>query len=205
MAGGNTEPQRRASGFFRGRICRVFLCLAVTAGLTFQMPVRAQACSNCYVVAAGHNAVTATVFTLHFLLRYRITESMKAHRKDFVIGEFFNHMLLPALQSLTQQLEQAAAMELVTIGSFLDAENQLETQLLFQELTAKAHKDYHPSMGMCTIGTTVQGLAAAGGNSEIVARTLAQRSLRRQLNNANTSGSISMRFATGKTRSWASS
>ncbi|HEY8190991.1 MAG TPA: hypothetical protein VIG74_01100, partial [Alphaproteobacteria bacterium] len=156
--------------------------------MLIQAPVPARACSNCYVVAAGHNAVTATVFTLHFLLRYRITQSMKAHRKDFVIGEFFNHMLLPALQSLTHQLEQAALMELEMIGSFLDAENQLETQLLFQELTARAHKDYQPSTGMCTIGTAARGLASAGSNAEKVAYTMAERSLRRQLNNANMAG-----------------
>jgi hypothetical protein len=190
MAGGNTEPRRRVSGFFRGRICRAFLCLAIAAALMLPLPLRAQACSNCYVVAAGHNAITATVFSLHFLLRHNITQSMKDHRRDFVIGEFFNNMILPALQSLTHQLEQAAAMELIAIGSFIDAENQLETQLVFQELKARAHKDYQPSIGMCTIGTAARGLASAGSNAETVAYTLAERSLRRQLNNANTAGAV---------------
>ena len=91
-----------------------------------------------------------------------------------------NHML-PALMLMTEQLTAMAMHQVVTVGMFLDAKHQLETQRLFQELTAQAHKDYHPSEGMCMFGTTVRSLAASDRNNDLSALAISNRMLKREL------------------------
>jgi hypothetical protein len=92
---------------------------------------------------------------------------------------------LPAMQHMAIELESVGMLQMQTIGVFLDAKHLLETQRLYQQLAAQAHKDYHPSEGLCTIGTTTRSLAASDRNADIVAHVLAQRSINRQLLNIN--------------------
>ncbi len=107
--------------------------------------------------------------------------------ETWMISDLFEDNILPAMMLMTQQLTVVAMSQVQIFGSFLDAKHQLETQRLFQRLQAQAHKDYHPSVGMCEFGSAVKSLAASERKSEITALTLGQRSIGRQLGSPNTS------------------
>lgn len=119
------------------------------------------------------------------------------HRR-WITENVFAKGILPALMLFTEQISAMAMNQVVTIGMFLDAKHQLETQRLFQELTAQAHKDYHPSEGMCTFGTTVRSLAASDRNTDLAAIAISNRARHRELlsgstlaGNSNTSDFLS--------------
>ena len=107
--------------------------------------------------------------------------------ETWMISDLFEDNILPAMMLMTQQLTVVAMSQVQIFGSFLDAKHQLETQRLFQRLQAEAHKDYHPSVGMCEFGSAVKSLAASERKGEITALTLGQRSIGRQLGSPNTS------------------
>ncbi len=62
---------------------------------------------------------------------------------------------------MTQQLSAAAIQQMAILGKFFDAKMQLETQMLFQRMTAQAHKDYEPTEQMCEFGTFMRSLPKA--------------------------------------------
>lgn len=107
--------------------------------------------------------------------------------ETWMISVLFEDNILPAMMLMTEQLTVVAMSQVQIFGSFLDAKHQLETQRLLQRLQAEAHKDYHPSVGMCEFGTAVRSLAASERKGEIASITLAQRSIGRQLGSPNTS------------------
>lgn len=122
-----------------------------------------------------------------------IEDEFVAHR-EWLTSEFFDNHILPALMLFTEQITTMAMQQVAGIGMILDAKHQLETQRLFQELEARAHKDYQPSEGMCTFGTTVRSLAASGRNADISAVAISSRVLQRELlsgDNISASGAIS--------------
>lgn len=100
--------------------------------------------------------------------------------------------ILPALMLMTQQMSAVMMHQMWIVGSFLDAKHQMETQLLFQELGARAHKTYHPSVGMCVLGTNVRSLARTERYSRLTAHVMAQYNLRRQTGNLNTNSGEGM-------------
>ncbi len=132
------------------------------------------------------------------------TENTKAYQKNLTIitiqhlkQEFVNHRkwmvevlfarrILPALMLFTEQISAMAMNQVLTIGMFLDAKHQLETQQLFQELTAQAHKDYQVSEGVCTFGTNVRSLAASDRNTDLSAIAISSRARQRELLSGNT-------------------
>lgn len=89
--------------------------------------------------------------------------------------------LEPTMQAMASQLSSIMMLETFAIGSYIDAKQQMETQTLFQELTARAHKDYQPSYGMCVFGTNIRSLAAADDNAALTEKVLSQQSQQRQL------------------------
>lgn len=94
--------------------------------------------------------------------------------------------ILPALMMMTEQFVSIMMEQVFIIGTFFDAQNQLETQLLFQDLMAQAHKDYHPSTGMCVIGTNMRSMGAASFNADLSGYILSQHAMKRQLGSTNT-------------------
>jgi hypothetical protein len=116
----------------------------------------------------------------HVDIRNHTTDEFIQHR-DWIRTDFFSQNILPALQLMTAQLSTTAMQQVQIVGTFFDAKHQLETQRIFQTLTAQAHKDYHPSEGLCTIGTNTRSLAASERKSTLVQQTLAQRMMDRQL------------------------
>ncbi len=110
------------------------------------------------------------------------------HRIFFMDWEFWQENLLPAMMAMAEQLGAVAMQQMTILGAFIDAQEQLETQRLFQQLMARAHKDYHPSIEMCEFGTRIKSLAATERRGELATYALSQRSQDRNLGNANVAG-----------------
>ena len=109
--------------------------------------------------------------------------------QDWMIDVMMDTEFAPAMAMTATQMAAVAMYQVEVIGAFLDAENQLDTQLLFQRLEIEAHRDYHPSEELCLFGTVTRSLAA----SEALARAaLAEISISRQLGSANTNAAPSV-------------
>ena len=102
------------------------------------------------------------------------------------VSTLFEDNILPAMQMMAEQLSAVAMQQVAIIGTFFDAKHQMETQQVFQKLQARAHKDYHPSVGMCEFGSNAKSLAASERKSEFNAIVMSQRSQDRALGNAYT-------------------
>lgn len=117
--------------------------------------------------------------------------------ENFIAGNFFSDFAFDGLAELTEYLTINAMFQMQMVGAFFDAKSQLETQRLFFKLQAEAHKDYHPSAGMCEFGTGIRSLAATEARAKLNVRALASRSIARQL---GTLGSSSASSANGDKR-----
>jgi hypothetical protein len=111
-------------------------------------------------------------------------------QQTWMIAVLFEDNILPAMMLMAEQLTVVAMSQVKIFGAFLDAKHQMETQRLFQTLQARAHKDYHPSIGMCEFGSATKSLAASERKSELAAQALSQRSLARQLGSPNSSATF---------------
>lgn len=111
-----------------------------------------------------------------------------AHRAALILS--FTENWVRALLMMTEQFSAVMMQQMEIVGTLLDAKFQLETQALFQELTAQAHKDYYPSVEMCIFGTNVRSLAASERKSKINARLLNEIMLDREVLNENMSSTL---------------
>lgn len=105
----------------------------------------------------------------------------------FIVHEMWEESILPAMMLAAEQFTAVAIQQVMAVGTFFDAKQQLETQQLMQVLQARAHKDYVPSVEMCNFGTMIRSLAATERKSEVNAVIISQRSQDRQLGNAHQS------------------
>ncbi len=121
----------------------------------------------------------------HLRIRAQMTSSFEQHR-IWLVTTFFTETIAPAMALMTSQLITVGTQQVQAIGQFFDAKHQLETQRLFQTMTAQAHKDYHPSEGLCKIGTNSRSLAPSQRISDATQLTLAERMMNRQLLNGDT-------------------
>lgn len=99
--------------------------------------------------------------------------------RDWVVGS----LMLMAEQFTVNMMAQVQA-----IGMFLDAKHQLETQRLFQEKMAEAHRDYHPSEQMCTFGTFARDLGSTDRESDVTRLAFANEILQRDIGAGNSKG-----------------
>lgn len=67
---------------------------------------------------------------------------------------------------MTEQLSAVAMQQMLQIGQFFDAKQQLEVQRLHQQLKAEAVKDYHPSEQMCRVGSFMRSVAKSEQKAE---------------------------------------
>jgi len=81
-------------------------------------------------------------------------------------GRYIIANLIKPLMMMTEQLTAVMVQHVMTVGTFMDAKNQMETQRAFQDLQAEAHRDYHPSEQMCMIGTFSRSLNDADSSAE---------------------------------------
>ncbi len=196
-------PLKTGAGALR-RLCAGIaglLCLASASPYAF-------ACDECECVAIAHGAIippppgyTVRVPGNYIDIRGIIREEHQI-TTDHILEEFedqeeflinladpldtsrvFGYALLPAWMMMTEQLVHTAMYQMFILGTFFDAKKQMETQTLFQKLTAEAHKDYQPSVEMCVFGTNVRSLAEADRNAEFTTHVMSQHSIDRQMGN----------------------
>lgn len=112
--------------------------------------------------------------------------------EDWLIEVMFKTQFYPAMIMMTTQMSAIAVQYTQIIGSFLDAQIQMDTQRLFRKLQFQAHKDYRPSEEFCWYGTNVKSLAASDSKSKYNSLALSQVALTRQLGNINAAGAVSL-------------
>lgn len=169
---------------------KIFFCAAFLICLMGADIKSALACCTCYSkvdsvsnhewFSSYESGGTVEVITT------AIHNEVNAH-ESWLIKFMFEDNILPAMQLMAEQLTVVALQQVEIIGAFFDAKHQLETQRSLQKFQAEAHKDYHPSVGMCEFGSGVKSLAASERRAEYNSVLLAQRSMDRQLGNANSS------------------
>lgn len=154
--------------------------LLLVAGLVTFIPWKSAYAWCCGPVAAcDTNCTTISANQTEQSLDHIDTE-FTDHR-EWLMRVMFEQHILPALMLFAEQITAMAMHQVMVIGTFLDAKHQLETQRLFQQLMAEAHKDYHPSEGMCTFGTALRSLAASDRKTDLTAAALSARGQQREL------------------------
>lgn len=117
-----------------------------------------------------------------------LNEHEFAMHEEWIIKNIWEGHVLPSMMMMAEQVTTMAMLQMEVIGGFFDAKHQLESQRLLQDLQAQAHKDYHPSAGMCRFGTNTRSLAAADRNVDFNQVAIATRSTNRILLNTGTIG-----------------
>jgi len=88
---------------------------------------------------------------------------------------------IEAFRQMTEQLSAVMLQQVPIIGTFLDAKHQLETQRLFGEAAARAHREYHPSEQICALGTLARSTSISKfkveRNTGIINTTLMKREI----------------------------
>ena len=161
------------------------ICAVIIVALSAFMPRPAQA--QCCVPAVTTQLGISWEATVTNIKRH-VDREVAAHKK-FLEDKLWKDYILPAMEGMTDQLTAVGMQQTGIIGTFFDGKHQLETQRLMQNMQARAHKDYHPSMGMCEFGSNVKSLAASERKAEVSAIVLAKRAIDRQLGAANSSAS----------------
>ncbi len=154
------------------------------------------ACSGC-----NCSECVAKIQDNHNMIRAHVTSEFEQHR-NWIVTTYFLDYILPAMMLMTNELTTNMMQQVEIIGTFFDAKHQLETKRLFQQMTAQAHKDYHPSEGLCEIGTNIRSLAISERKADLAHHTLASRMMQRQLSSGeaiSTEGGLSDRKSRLKT------
>ncbi len=140
-----------------------------------------QACSVIDTFATTNFALEALQgFIFDPIIENNIEDHINSE-ENFTTGDFFDDFFFDGLAELTEFLSLNAMFQMQMVGTLFDAKNQLETQRLFFQLKAEAHKDYHPSAGVCEFGTGIRSLAATESRAKLNIRALSARSISRQL------------------------
>lgn len=141
-----------------------YLCKFAGFDMPFDDANTAEAC-NLNVTSSGEPSPTTADTGNHYEL----------------LDDAIKHLWIAAFMLMTEQLTATMLDQVEIIGSFFDAKHQLETQRIFQQRTAQAHKDYHPGEQMCEIGTFVRNLSdtqrRADMTTAVMAENLQQRAL----------------------------
>ena len=173
---------RKKSLSFKHGLQGLVLALGFIATLSFPVKEAGAVCCgsdpSCVIIANEISRETESI--LHNLLREHITDEFIYQERWFMV-DFFMDYVLPGLMGMAEQLSTAGELQVYAFGSIMDAKEQLETQRLLADKTAQAHRDYIPDVGMCTIGTAAESMAASDRNAEAAANALTKRMIDRQL------------------------
>lgn len=179
-----TGPSREGAKYsMRQRILLLLVLIGFLPVALISKPAYA-ACPCPAIVAARGAQTIALIRAEQQATRDFITQSFEDFR-TWLVDYYFEQLILPALARITEQMSATAMLQMMMVGAFLDAKTQLETQRLYQTLAVRAHKDYYPSEGLCTMGSSMKSLASADRNADLTALLLGERSLDRQLANVN--------------------
>jgi hypothetical protein len=92
---------------------------------------------------------------------------------------------IQAMMAMTEQFAAVMLQQMQIVGTLLDAKHELETQLIYQEIEARTHKEFHPEVELCVIGTNVRSLAASERKAKINARVVNEIMLDRETLNGD--------------------
>ncbi len=158
----------------------------ITGGTSLTEPLSGQDPVNRTYTAAGCNCQSChTHIPNHYSAVRSHTQVEFQRHRSWIVNTFWLQNVLPALQLMAEQLTAVGIAQIQMVGAMLDAKHQLETQRIFQQMMAQAHKDYQPSEGMCTFGTTVRSLAGSERRSNLAQSAFAQRMNQRQVLNGD--------------------
>jgi hypothetical protein len=94
---------------------------------------------------------------------------------------------LAALMYMTEQFSTVMMQQMFIVGTFMDAKNQLESQLVFQKMTADIHATYKSDFQLCRFGTDVRSLAYAERQAQVNAAMLSSAMMSRDTLTVNSS------------------
>ncbi len=100
---------------------------------------------------------------------------------QYFTDSLYENRVKPALENFSKQMSAIGMSQTAIIGMFFDAEQQIKTQRLYQELQVAAHQDYQPSRDFCTFGTNVRSLAASESMAKFNKLALNSRQMQRHL------------------------
>lgn len=104
--------------------------------------------------------------------------------------DFFREHFVRALMMMTEQLSAVGMQQVMMYGTFLDAQQQMETQRLLSQLHTEAHRDYHPSEDFCLFGTNTRSVGPSEQKGRASAEMINGRLIKRQIGAVNVSGSL---------------
>ncbi|MEM6811364.1 MAG: hypothetical protein AAF549_02745 [Pseudomonadota bacterium] len=116
-----------------------------------------------------------------------ITDEFRKHRIWFVDLFTLDGVsgdrpgLFAAMQLMTAQFAHNSMQRMQILGSFFDAKHQLESQRLFQSMTAETNRRYYVSQNFCALGSMTTSLARTSREMEFSSQALATRAVNRQL------------------------
>jgi hypothetical protein len=96
------------------------------------------------------------------------------------------------LMLMAEQFTANMIQQMEMLGELFDAKDQLETQRLFQQKVAEAHKDYQPSEQMCTFGTFARDLVATERAANLARNAVATELMQREIGSADSKGNLPM-------------
>ena len=150
-------------------------------------PAEAICCESCCTcIVSTLMADTSGWIQNYIMLNLHFFIELWLHHFLWFDWTLWQQWMLPLFQQMGVQLTTVGSQQVMIIGMFMDAKMQLESQRLLQELHANAHKDYHPSLGMCEFGTRIKSLVATERKGEANALILSERSNDRYLGNKST-------------------
>lgn len=174
-----------SNGRLKANFSRVFLTSAVFISAYIGLTKDAQACCFCEPVMELMDPIVWEEAEGEF---DAVLEDQFLRMERFFVHEFWEQTVLPKLMLAAEQFTVVAMEQAMIIGTFIDAENQLEAQRLLQEIHADIHKQYHPSEGICQFGSVMKSIATSERRGEITALVLDKRMLDRELGNIDSSG-----------------
>lgn len=160
----------------------VLTCAMSTAFILHTAP--SYACGPCMPIGTQANSTANTVTNQ---VNNDVTQLFQQNFNDQKtwLNNFWDSNILPSLKGMADELSATAMYQAFVVGTFFDAKAQLETQQSLQKIKARAHKDYHPSTGMCKFGSVSQSLSASERKGELNALVLERRSRDRDLGNVS--------------------
>ncbi len=170
----------------------VLFFLAFMASVFF-VPNKAYAC--CWACPQSDcDAATGIIDDWHSQIEDETKDNFDGDLEAFenwMIEVLLYEEVVPAMGAMASQMSALAMHYTQIIGSFLDAQIQLDTQRVLRELTHVAHKDYRPSEGVCYFGTNVKSLAATDQKGNYNALAMSRISINRFMGSVNTASAPS--------------
>ncbi len=138
--------------------------------------------SVCFIWTGSAFASCSTCGTYQNALQNEINT-----HQNWMTNQWWKQYVEPALKKTTDEMRNAAAFEVATFGSFLDAQNELGTLRALQELSSNTMKNYAVSDTICEFGTLSRSLAESESKGRTNQLALSEHSQNRQLGQLNMS------------------